>query len=724
MAWKFMARPWVLLTASALAAGCAEGGGAVTGRDGGSADSGAMDAHGDGGRDGGDAPMAECTDDDDCVDDGVFCNGTLACEMGRCVAADIPTCDDGVTCTTDACSASMDRCVSTPDDAMCPMGTRCYAGRGCADAPPCEFDSDCADDGIFCNGVESCVMGTCRSAGSRTCDDMNNCTVDACSDAMGMCLGTPYADFLTNVAHCGTGANDCVVCPMPGPAQVNMSAACAMGSCALGCRTGFADADRNPANGCECEVGAGTDDPDGRFLDLDCDGIDGDRERGIFVAAATGADTPTCGLDTATPCRTLTFALGRGVIESRRDVFVQAGRYDEVLNLRDGVRIFGGYDAMWARDARVTSGHRTEIAGALDPRDMQFMTIRARDLAVGALLENLYLLGPDATGASSEGGRSSYVVHALSSRVELLRVSIIAGAGADGSAGTAGLDAISVGATAAMNGRPGDAAERYSTACDSSRESGGGGGSNGTCASTGGSGGQGGSMDTDCSVFGLNLNARGGFAGSGATDATGSFGRAGAGAGACSEGLPGSDGRVVNGSPGAGASGTGGRLVGNFWAANLGGAGGMGSNGTAGGGGGGGGGCDDGTDSRGGGGGGGGAGGCAARGGGAGGTGGGGSFGVFAVAGSAIVVSECEVTRGTGGRGGAGGLGGRGQSGGAAGERGAPSRGSDGGGPGGAGGHGGHGGGGGGGAGGSSYACVTAGGSMLLVSCTASGGAG
>ncbi len=727
MAWlRSSARTFVLL-APMLAIACAEGGtppGGTRDTGEGSTDGGPrMDA----GRDGGPSPdvrMAECEVNADCADDGVFCNGNLACQMGRCVTTDIPSCDDGVVCTVDACSDVMNMCTHTPNDMMCPMGTRCYAGRGCADAPPCEFDSDCGDDGIFCNGVESCVMGACRSAGVRECDDMNNCTVDECSDAMGLCLGTPFADVLTSTMHCGTGANDCVVCPTAMPAQVNMDASCDMGACGLGCRMGFADADRNLANGCECEIGAGADDPDGSFLDSDCDGIDGDRERGIFVSIASGVDNATCGLDLATPCRTITYGLGRGVIESRRDVFVQAGRYDEVVNLRDGVRIFGGYSDTWVRAARVTSGHRTEIAGSLDSRDMQFMTIRARDLAVGAMLENLYVLGPDAMGTTSEGGRSSYAIHASGSRVELVRVSVVAGAGADGAAGATGMDAISTGATSGMHGVGGSAAERYSTACDTSREGGGTAGSNGTCASTGGSGGSGGSMDSDCGVFSLNLNARGGVAGTNASDSTGSFGRLGGGGGLCAAGEPGTEGRVQNGAAGAGAAGTSGRLVSGFWAGNLGSPGATGSGGTAGGGGGGAGGCDDGTDSRGGGGGGGGAGGCAARSGGGGGTPGGGSFGVFAVAGSTIMASDCDVARGTGGRGGAGGVGGRGQSGGVGGDGGSASRGTDGGGRGGDGGHGGHGGGGGGGAGGSAFAYATAGGSSVMESCTESGGAG
>ncbi|MBN8617087.1 MAG: hypothetical protein J0L92_41290, partial [Deltaproteobacteria bacterium] len=559
----------VLLVASAMVSACADGGtGPGGGRDAGIdsgpvADSGVRDGSaGDAPR--GDTPMVDCEVDGDCVDDGVFCNGVLACEMGRCVAADIPSCDDGVTCTTDACSASMDECTHTPNDTMCPMGLRCYAGRGCADAPPCEFDSDCAEDGVFCNGVESCVMGTCRSPGTRACDDMNNCSLDECSDSMSMCVATTYPDVLTNVAHCGTGANDCVVCPTPTPAQVNMDAACAMGACALGCLTGFADADRNAANGCECEVGVGTDDPDGLFVDADCDGIDGDRERGIFVSIATGADTSTCGLDTSMPCRTITYGLGRGVIESRRDVFVQAGTYDEVVNLRDGVRIFGGYDAMWIRNARVSSGHRTEIRGTLDSRDMQYMTIRARDLAVGAMVENLYLLGADATGTTADGGRSSYVVHAIASRVELVRVSIVSGNGADGAAGSAGMDAISTSATASMNGGGGSNAVRSSTACNTSREGGGGAGSNGTCSSTGGTGGAGGSMDTDCGCCFPDLNARSGLSGTNASDTTGSFGRLGGAGSTCSAGGGASAGRVVNGSAGAGGSGASGRLVANF----------------------------------------------------------------------------------------------------------------------------------------------------------------
>jgi|GEM_PF-4262044 len=58
-----------------------------------------------------------CTIDDQCLD-GV-CNGTPR------------TCDDGVSCTIDSCDEQSDRCVNTPDDSYC-------------------------DDGLWCNGVETC----------------------------------------------------------------------------------------------------------------------------------------------------------------------------------------------------------------------------------------------------------------------------------------------------------------------------------------------------------------------------------------------------------------------------------------------------------------------------------------------------------------------------------------------------------------------------------------
>ena len=137
-------RQWSpILTTFLLVWGCATGEGTPA-RDGG------------GGMDGG-AP--ECRSDDDCPDDGVFCNGAEVCREGACVSADPPTCNDGIGCTRDECLVSADECQNTPENSACPEGTVCYPSRGCAVAPPCEFDSDCSGDGNFCNGDDFLGLG-------------------------------------------------------------------------------------------------------------------------------------------------------------------------------------------------------------------------------------------------------------------------------------------------------------------------------------------------------------------------------------------------------------------------------------------------------------------------------------------------------------------------------------------------------------------------------------
>ena len=56
------------------------------------------------------------------------------------------------------------------------------AGR---DAPECASNADC-DDGLFCNGAETCTAGRCMAA-SVACDDGIACTRDACDESMRQC---------------------------------------------------------------------------------------------------------------------------------------------------------------------------------------------------------------------------------------------------------------------------------------------------------------------------------------------------------------------------------------------------------------------------------------------------------------------------------------------------------------------------------------------------------
>lgn len=724
-----------LLTLLGCAAGSTarRGDGGVVSDGGSSADSG-RDATGDARAD---AAPAECGDELPCIDDGIFCNGNVECFEGRCRATAIPSCDDTITCTRDYCDTVSDLCAHETRDSRCPVDLRCSDTLGCVAPSACEFDTDCkSGDGLFCNGDEVCSVDLmCTSPGTRDCGDANNCTADTCVEERQSCMSV-LADYLNDPDNCGpTGENDCGVCPEPSVDRAHTARLCALGSCGFACVTGFADADRNEANGCECAIGAGTDEPDGDFEDSDCDGIDGDLEQGILVALS-GADNDTCGIAFDAPCRTLAHAMDRGDATDRHDLFVQAGTYSEgTVVLRDTFRMFGGYDTEWVRASRASTGHQTRIRGGLYGVDGQYVALVLRNLATGATVENLTIEGPNAVGSDLSGyGLGSYGINVSGSRnIRLIRLSVEAGDGADGRRGSGGSAASAVDAASGMNGRiGGDASEFASAACNRTDHGAGGAAGTNSCAGgrvpTGGGGGAGGEKDTNCAVFSLDYDATAGDNGASASSfVSGSFGFRGAGGAGtmtCGAGGGGNDGRVTNGSGGSGGTGPTGTLASRYWRAAAGGAGAIGDHGGGGGGGGGSGGCDTGTDSWGAGGGGGAAGGCRARSGGSGGGGGGGSIGIIVTETSGLTFTECTIVGGAGGDGGDGGAGARGQSGGDGGAGGHADGDSRAGGDGGDGGHGGHSGGGGGGAGGSAVGVILYRATSVTGSCSFAGGAG
>ncbi len=663
-----------------------------------------------------DATMGECATDMDCADDGIFCNGGLVCVEGACQASAIPTCNDGIGCTRDECNTTTDMCENTPETSACPTGTVCQPGEGCIVAAACEFDSDCSGDGIFCNGDEVCVMGMCQSPmAGRECDDANSCTMDTCDETMGDCTAVEYPDILTNVEHCGTGADDCVVCPGVDP-SLNQVSACVAGACEVTCAPGYGDVDGDMSNGCEC-MAAGMDDlPDMMFVDSNCDGIDGDVGIGVFVAptfvGGNDANPGTMAMPVATIQRGIQIASTSG--RARMEVYVSAGTYNESVALSNGVSIYGGYLATmgWARsDAYVSEirGGETAVSGigismALE---IQLMTIISAD--------------------ASTPGASSYGVRVANSTgvVRLEANTIRSGAGAAGNPGMDGTPG-----TAGSRGRDGhlgcDGCTRFDCASPPCNDGGasacavGGRGGNGATEGAGGSNG--------------DMGASGSASGVGGAGGTG-----GSGAGFCGTflGDPGGAAPGPGGSPGAdGANGaTPTEAVGSTSMGRYSPASGIpGTAGSHGGGGGGGGGGAGGTSDllcrtdRGGGGGGGGGAGCAGTPG-AGGFGGGGSFGVFA---SSALIDAVDNTI-TVGNGGMGGRGGDGGDGGASGGGGTGGPGADDARPGGngsAGGRGGNSGSGSGGPGGPSYgifgvtAVVTSSGNAITVGTPGSGGAG
>ncbi|MCP4659611.1 MAG: S8 family serine peptidase [bacterium] len=129
-----------------------------------------------------------CTGDPDC-DDGLWCNGAETCNLGtgQCEAGTPPlVCDDSVACTTDSCNEGTQACDYVPNDAYC-------------------------DNGLYCDGAETCdaVLG-CQAGASVNCADGVGCTDDSCNEGTDQCDNLPNDGLCDNGLFCD-GAETCDV---------------------------------------------------------------------------------------------------------------------------------------------------------------------------------------------------------------------------------------------------------------------------------------------------------------------------------------------------------------------------------------------------------------------------------------------------------------------------------------------------------------------------------
>jgi hypothetical protein len=112
----------------------------------------------------------------------------------------------------------------------------------------------------------------CTKTGTEICDGKDNDCNGTIDDVK--TPGTPI-DFKTDLDHCG-GCNR--PCLLP-----NAVVSCVAGNCTFsGCKSGFVDADKNPANGCECKpTTPSTETCDGK--DNNCDGITDKDSGGVAL---------------------------------------------------------------------------------------------------------------------------------------------------------------------------------------------------------------------------------------------------------------------------------------------------------------------------------------------------------------------------------------------------------------------------------------------------------
>jgi len=141
-------------------------------------------------------PEVSClTPDGTECDDGLFCTTNDVCISGIC-SGETKSCSDGITCTTDSCNELVDACVNQTDNSFC-------------------------DDGLYCNGTETCnAISGCQAGIVVNCNDSEECTTDSCNETLEACEYISSADetACTNGVCCsGTcmdGATTCSLSPV------------------------------------------------------------------------------------------------------------------------------------------------------------------------------------------------------------------------------------------------------------------------------------------------------------------------------------------------------------------------------------------------------------------------------------------------------------------------------------------------------------------------------
>lgn len=129
-------------------------------------------------------------------------------------------CGDPHDCTIDTCNTDTGVCSNVADDAICDDGSFCNGeetcdiGTGCLEGEPptCEDGVGCTDDvcdittdrcanapndaacdnGRFCDGVEACdAVAGCVEGSPPSCDDGIDCTIDRCDSSLDACISEP-----------------------------------------------------------------------------------------------------------------------------------------------------------------------------------------------------------------------------------------------------------------------------------------------------------------------------------------------------------------------------------------------------------------------------------------------------------------------------------------------------------------------------------------------------
>ena len=169
------------------------------------------------------------------------------------------------------------------------------------------------DDGLFCNGIERAIDGTCLAVPANPCDDFSDCTTDVCHEETKTCDHVPM------------GAS-CAVCRQENCTPDCAGRACGDDGCGGNCGACGGAMGCTPGGTCADATGAGT-----------CTSPH-------LLAATSGTqivagDTTTSVHQTTPTCNTTSTAVEdvwRFTITTPTGIEAQSHGYDTVLSLRRG----------------------------------------------------------------------------------------------------------------------------------------------------------------------------------------------------------------------------------------------------------------------------------------------------------------------------------------------------------------------------------------------------
>lgn len=134
----------------------------------------------------GDCTMTPVHEGEKCEDNSV-CTTVSTCQGGQCAPFETILCDDENPCTDNTCDPLLG-CVFPPNDDPCDDQDACTAGDRCVNGSCTSGEPVRCDDGLFCNGPETCDSEVgCVAGDPPDCNDDNPCTQDWCDGALNEC---------------------------------------------------------------------------------------------------------------------------------------------------------------------------------------------------------------------------------------------------------------------------------------------------------------------------------------------------------------------------------------------------------------------------------------------------------------------------------------------------------------------------------------------------------